>query len=194
MYGSAAVFLLFLLLLLLPTPPPAILASATWGHGEQDRMRRTAAAAAAAVKETLESDPPYGAEVSFDVESAMGGWHAPEVAPWLEESMKAASTDFFGASAMYMGTGGSIPFMGMLGERFPGVQFLITGLLGGGLVQALDPDPHRTSVNGKSLAEADLRRRSGAMVIAVRGETGMRFNPDAGTQLEPGQKLMASPP
>jgi acetylornithine deacetylase/succinyl-diaminopimelate desuccinylase-like protein len=89
-----------------------------------------AAAAAAAVKETLESDPPYGAEVSFDVESAMGGWHAPEVAPWLEESMKAASTDFFGASAMYMGTGGSIPFMGMLGERFPGVQFLITGLLG----------------------------------------------------------------
>ncbi|MDH3933318.1 MAG: peptidase M20, partial [Chromatiales bacterium] len=88
------------------------------------------AAAAAAVKETLESDPPYGAEVSFDVESAMGGWHAPEVAPWLEESMKAASTDFFGASAMYMGTGGSIPFMGMLGERFPGVQFLITGLLG----------------------------------------------------------------
>ena len=44
--------------------------------------------------------------------------------------MRAASTDFFGANAMYMGTGGSIPFMGMLGERFPGVQFLITGLLG----------------------------------------------------------------
>ena len=31
---------------------------------------------------------------------------------------------------MYMGTGGSIPFMGMLGERFPEAQFLITGLLG----------------------------------------------------------------
>jgi hypothetical protein len=31
---------------------------------------------------------------------------------------------------MYMGTGGTIPFMGMLGEKFPEAQFLITGLLG----------------------------------------------------------------
>ena len=29
-----------------------------------------------------------------------------------------------------MGEGGSIPFMGMLGERFPEAQFLITGVLG----------------------------------------------------------------
>jgi acetylornithine deacetylase/succinyl-diaminopimelate desuccinylase-like protein len=89
-----------------------------------------AAAAAAAVKQALESNPPLGAEVSFDVESAMGGWSAPEVAPWLEASMQTASRAFFGADAMYMGTGGSIPFMGMLGEKFPGVQFLVTGVLG----------------------------------------------------------------
>jgi hypothetical protein len=31
---------------------------------------------------------------------------------------------------MYMGEGGSIPFMGMLGEKFPGAQFMITGVLG----------------------------------------------------------------
>jgi len=88
------------------------------------------AAAAAAVKRVLETDPPYDAQVEFKVESSMGGWHAPEVAPWLDNSMKAASREFFGADAMYMGTGGSIPFMGMLGEKFPGVQFLITGVLG----------------------------------------------------------------
>ena len=29
-----------------------------------------------------------------------------------------------------MGEGGTIPFMGMLGERFPKSQFLITGVLG----------------------------------------------------------------
>jgi len=29
-----------------------------------------------------------------------------------------------------MGEGGTIPFMGMLGEKFPEAQFLITGLLG----------------------------------------------------------------
>ena len=33
---------------------------------------------------------------------------------------------------MSSGVGGSIPFMGMLGERFPDAQFLITGVLGPG--------------------------------------------------------------
>jgi acetylornithine deacetylase/succinyl-diaminopimelate desuccinylase-like protein len=88
------------------------------------------AAAAAAIQRTLERDPPYGARVSFKVESAMGGWNAPTFAPWLEQSMRDASQAFFGRDAMYMGTGGSIPFMGMLGERFPGTQFLVTGVLG----------------------------------------------------------------
>jgi acetylornithine deacetylase/succinyl-diaminopimelate desuccinylase-like protein len=44
--------------------------------------------------------------------------------------MRAASNECFGHDAMYMGTGGSIPFMGMLAEKFPATQFLVTGLLG----------------------------------------------------------------
>ena len=44
--------------------------------------------------------------------------------------MHAASRATFGQDAMYLGTGGSIPFIGMLGERFPGTQFLVTGVLG----------------------------------------------------------------
>jgi acetylornithine deacetylase/succinyl-diaminopimelate desuccinylase-like protein len=88
------------------------------------------AVAANAIKRTLERDPPYGSRVSFSVESAMGGWNAPAIAPWLERSMQTASRAFFGRDAMFMGTGGSIPFMGMLGERFPGTQFLVTGVLG----------------------------------------------------------------
>jgi acetylornithine deacetylase/succinyl-diaminopimelate desuccinylase-like protein len=31
-----------------------------------------------------------------------------------------------------MGEGGSIPFMAMLGERFPAAQYLVTGVLGPG--------------------------------------------------------------
>ena len=31
---------------------------------------------------------------------------------------------------MYMGEGGTIPFMAMLGEFFPQAQFMITGVLG----------------------------------------------------------------
>ena len=87
-------------------------------------------AAAAAVKEILEADPPPNAKVEFSPDSAMAGWNAPEVAPWLEASMQRASETFFDKPSMYMGTGGTIPFMGMLGERFPAAQFLITGLLG----------------------------------------------------------------
>ena len=89
-----------------------------------------AQAAAAAVKKALESDPPYGAKVEFDVESSMGGWNAPSTAPWLEAAIQSASQTFFGRDAMYMGVGGTIPFMGMLSEKFPRTQFLITGVLG----------------------------------------------------------------
>jgi len=82
------------------------------------------------LKELLESDPPYGAHVEFEPEKGAGGWEVPKVAPWLEKSIDSASKTFFGKPATTWGEGGSIPFMGMLGERFPSAQFLITGVLG----------------------------------------------------------------
>lgn len=86
--------------------------------------------ALAALKRILEQDPPYGAKVSFEGEKASTGWDAPPLAPWLGHAVQAASDTFFGQPAMAMGEGGTIPFMGMLGEKFPEAQFLITGLLG----------------------------------------------------------------
>lgn len=82
------------------------------------------------LKQLLEKDPPYGAKVDFELEKAGSGWNAPALSPWLEQSVDAASKAFFGPPVAYMGEGGSIPFMGMLGEKFPGAQFLITGVLG----------------------------------------------------------------
>ena len=82
------------------------------------------------LKELLEHDPPCGAKVSFDGVEAAAGWDAPELAPWLRSAVDEASRTFFGREACYMGEGGSIPFMGMLGDRFPQAQFLITGVLG----------------------------------------------------------------
>src|SRR5256886_1249782 len=89
-----------------------------------------AARASAAVREALVRDPPYGAQVSFDAGSATGGWNAPALAPWLEASLGPASRALYGRDAVYIGCGGTIPFMGMLGERFPRTQFFITGVLG----------------------------------------------------------------
>ncbi len=82
------------------------------------------------LKNLLESDPPYGARVEFEPEKGGGGWVAPAVAPWLEESIERASKTYFGKGPMTFGEGGSIPFMGMLGARYPQAQFLITGVLG----------------------------------------------------------------
>jgi acetylornithine deacetylase/succinyl-diaminopimelate desuccinylase-like protein len=80
----------------------------------------------------LESDPPYGARVRFAADGASPGWNAPASQPWLLDAIQDASRRHFGRPAMFTGIGGSIPFMAMLGERFPRAQFFITGTGGPG--------------------------------------------------------------
>ena len=111
-----------------------------YATGTGTRVPKAATATATTITAKTESassppENPFNVEIelprtSFKVESTMGGWNAPAVAGWLEASMQEASETFFGEPSMYMGTGGSIPFMGLLGEKFPEAQFLVTGLLG----------------------------------------------------------------
>ncbi len=82
------------------------------------------------LKNILEANPPFNAKVHFDLKEAGSGWNAPAENPWLTTAANKASQHYFGADAMYMGEGASIPFMGMLGKKFPQAQFLITGVLG----------------------------------------------------------------
>jgi acetylornithine deacetylase/succinyl-diaminopimelate desuccinylase-like protein len=82
------------------------------------------------LKTLFESDPPYGARVAFEAEKGGTGWNAPKMASWLEPSIERASKSCFGKPAVSFGEGGSIPFMGMLGQRYPEAQFLVTGVLG----------------------------------------------------------------
>jgi acetylornithine deacetylase/succinyl-diaminopimelate desuccinylase-like protein len=86
--------------------------------------------AAAKLKRLLEKSPPYGAKVTFTGEKSSAGWNAPKLAPWLERSVDSASRNFFGKPACYLGEGGTIPFMHLLGRKYPRAQFLITGVLG----------------------------------------------------------------
>jgi len=88
--------------------------------------------AAEKLKALLEENPPYGARVSFDYDKSGSGWDAPQVSEWLNNSIGKASNLFYKKGAIWTGEGGSIPFMGMLGERFPKAQFVITGVLGPG--------------------------------------------------------------
>ena len=86
--------------------------------------------ATARLKRLLEENAPYGARVRFEADPAATGWNAPETAPWLARAADEASRAAFGRPAAWIGEGGTIPFMNMLGEKFPRAQFLITGVLG----------------------------------------------------------------
>ena len=112
--------------------------------------------ATCAVREALERDPPYGAQVSFEG-SGSGGWNAPALAPWLEESISGASRTIYGREAVHIGCGGTIPFMGMLGERFPKTQFFITGVLG----------PHANAHGPNEFLHLDYAKKLTACVSLV---------------------------
>ncbi|HLB56275.1 MAG TPA: M20/M25/M40 family metallo-hydrolase [Coxiellaceae bacterium] len=86
--------------------------------------------ASAALKEMLTKNPPFHAKITYEKDDHGAGWNAPELATWLENANNNASQLFFEKNAAYLGSGGTIPFMGMLSEMFPKAQFLITGLLG----------------------------------------------------------------
>jgi acetylornithine deacetylase/succinyl-diaminopimelate desuccinylase-like protein len=88
--------------------------------------------ARAAIVQRLTDDPPYGAQVTIRGSEAAAGWNAPPTAPWLADAVDDASMQAFGQPAGSIGEGGSIPFMTMLGERYPDAQFVITGVLGPG--------------------------------------------------------------
>ena len=82
------------------------------------------------VEELFTSNPPYGAAVSMEFEEPATGWEAPPLAQWLDDAIQHASKTVYNKPALAMGEGGTIPFMSMLGDKFPEAQFVITGVLG----------------------------------------------------------------
>ena len=83
-----------------------------------------------AMRRALTDSPPYNARVTFEPDWGATGWNAPETAPWLKQVLETTSRQVYGRDAAWVGEGGTIPFMNMLGERFPRAQFVITGVLG----------------------------------------------------------------
>jgi acetylornithine deacetylase/succinyl-diaminopimelate desuccinylase-like protein len=90
-----------------------------------------AEAARAALEKILTTDVPYGAQVEVGDFMVMNGWHAPALAPWLASALRQVGDRVFGKPCQNMGIGGGIPFMEMLGRRYPRAQFVVTGALGG---------------------------------------------------------------
>jgi acetylornithine deacetylase/succinyl-diaminopimelate desuccinylase-like protein len=82
------------------------------------------------LQQALTREPPYNARVTFEADWGASGWNAPLTASWLKRAIDQASRDVYGKDAAWIGEGGTIPFMNMLGQRFPQAQFLTTGVLG----------------------------------------------------------------
>jgi acetylornithine deacetylase/succinyl-diaminopimelate desuccinylase-like protein len=82
------------------------------------------------VNTVLTKNPPYNSSINVDWEEPANGWNAPKLSSWLDTAIQDASNTFYNKPALSMGEGGTIPFMAMLGEKFPDAQFVITGVLG----------------------------------------------------------------
>lgn len=89
-----------------------------------------AAAAAAALERLVTADAPYGARVEVTDLVAMNGWSAPPLSPWLAEALDGVGEHVFADRHRSIGIGGAIPFMELLGRRYPRADFVVTGALG----------------------------------------------------------------
>ena len=82
------------------------------------------------LKEVLLKNPPYHAAVEIVKSSHGSGFAVSPLDDWMTAALNRGSNATFGSDTLYFGEGGSIPFMGMLGEMFPQAKFVVTGVLG----------------------------------------------------------------
>ena len=103
------------------------------------------------VKEMLEKDPPYGAEVTYHATEPADGFHAPPLHDGVAKALDEVSMKLTGYSPMATWIGGTIPFMAMIQNKYPNACFLCTGSSGPGN-NAHGPDeklhiPHSKRLN-----------------------------------------------
>lgn len=83
------------------------------------------------LREKLTADGPdtFGAKIEFTCLDAGDGFDAPDLPPALKTWLNEATAEVFGgAKPLYVGCGGSIPFMDVFFELFPKSNFMLTGV------------------------------------------------------------------
>ena len=109
----------------------------------------------------LAADPPWGVEVRVEAREAVGGWRVEPEGPAFAAAERALRTGY-GRDPVYVGCGGSIPFVAPFVELLGGVPALLLGLE--------DPICNAHGEN-ESLDLADFRRalRSAVLLFAELG-------------------------
>lgn len=73
-------------------------------------------------------DDTFGAKISLEVVDVADGFCAPEFSEDLKNVVFESTKEVFGKDPIFIGCGGSIPFMEVMSREFPGVAFLLTGV------------------------------------------------------------------
>lgn len=81
----------------------------------------------ARVVEFLAANPPWGVEVQVEAREAVGGWRVEPSGPAFEAAQRALRAGY-GREPVYVGCGGSIPFVAPFAEVLGGVPALLLGL------------------------------------------------------------------
>lgn len=116
------------------------------------------------LKKLVEDNPPYGAQVVYEIQKGGRGWNAPPLNNWLEASINNASQEFYGLPPVYMGEGGSIPLIAMLGRRFKKAQFIVTGVLG----------PHSNAHGPNEFLHLPMVKRLSACIAMILSDLSQR--------------------
>lgn len=116
------------------------------------------AAAYAALRDHLEANAPFGAQVTV-VEGENQGQSYRASDNWPAAAVcKQSLTDAWGSPAVEIGIGGSIPFIADLLQEFPASQILVTGVT--------DPDSRAHGPN-ESVHLAELEKAVLAEILLV---------------------------
>eukprot|EP00343_Euplotes_focardii_P003369 CAMPEP_0205812714 /NCGR_PEP_ID=MMETSP0205-20121125/17253_1 /ASSEMBLY_ACC=CAM_ASM_000278 /TAXON_ID=36767 /ORGANISM="Euplotes focardii, Strain TN1" /LENGTH=182 /DNA_ID=CAMNT_0053093839 /DNA_START=18 /DNA_END=563 /DNA_ORIENTATION=- len=79
------------------------------------------------ITEVVSKDVPFGYKVTLERADVANGWNAKALSEGVEKSLNAAVEIAYGTQPIFVGCGGAIPFAGILGEKFPKADFLVTG-------------------------------------------------------------------
>jgi acetylornithine deacetylase/succinyl-diaminopimelate desuccinylase-like protein len=82
------------------------------------------------LKETLETDPPYGAKVVCEILSCCPGWSTRELSNKTKETIAKATQAVFRQPPIYFGAGSSVPISGAFQEFWPDAEVTVTGVAG----------------------------------------------------------------
>ena len=93
-------------------------------------------------KLTAPGPETFGAEINFECSDFGDGFDAPDLPEGIKGALNTATAEVFsGAKPLYIGIGGSIPFMEVMSQNFPGCNFILTG------VGFLDSNIHSSNEN-----------------------------------------------